>query len=84
MSGERDVTEGVLSELCNGHKRLHLAHAARPLLVLHKLTYPDLPTILEVGYYRSTVSVDFQNPENSNQKRIYNHCLAANPISEIS
>ena len=55
MSGERererDVTEEILSELCNIHKRLHLAHARCQAIVsvLHKLTYPDLPTILEVG-----------------------------------
>ena len=51
MSGERDVTEGVLSELCNSHKTQHSAHAGcqATVSVLHKLTYPDLPTILEVG-----------------------------------
>lgn len=51
MSGERDVTEGVLSELCNSHKTQHSAHAGCQAIVsvLHKLTYPDLPTILEVG-----------------------------------
>ena len=51
MSGEGDVTEGILSELCNSHKTLHSAHAGCQAIVsvLHKLTYPDLPTILEVG-----------------------------------